>query len=115
MQVEGPVRFGDRIGPKGYGSWVGVVTTLEVGPVIGIALAGKDSDKVGTVNTLCFAGFNALTPHGSCFKETFQQVPPTQESLPSEPPTAAALDISKSIRRGSSKEAFRQAHKQTDN
>ena len=73
VRVEGPVCCGDYIGPKGDGSGVGVVTSLAAGPVIGIALGAKEGPAEGVVKTLCFAGFNALTPLGADFKRLFAQ------------------------------------------
>ncbi len=82
VPVAGPVQCGDLIGPKLDGTGEGIVTSLEAGPVIGIALAGKDSDGVAAIKTLCFAGYNALTPLGACLKENFQKVPPAQIASP---------------------------------
>ena len=74
VQVEGVVRCGDFIGPAEDGSGLGVVVSaLGTSPVIGIALAGKSSEGVGAVKTLCFAGFNALTPLGSDFRRLFAE------------------------------------------
>ena len=69
----GAVRCGDFIGPKADGSGLGVVTSLAAGPVIGIALGAKEGPAAGAVKTLCFAGFNALTPLGADFKRLFAQ------------------------------------------
>jgi hypothetical protein len=82
VQVEGAVRCGDFIGPAEDGSGLGVVVgALGSCPVIGIALAGKDSESVGAVKTLCFAGFNALTPLGADFRRLFAQARRVQSSV----------------------------------
>ncbi len=45
MRVEGPVKSGQLIGPKGDGSGRGIAKEkLSNGPVVGFALAGKDEE-----------------------------------------------------------------------
>jgi hypothetical protein len=73
VAVEGAVKCGDFIGPKGDGSGVGVVCELGVSPVIGIALADKAGSATSVVKTMCFAGLNAIH-RGSDFKETFNRM-----------------------------------------
>jgi hypothetical protein len=46
VTVEGTVKCGDYIGPKGDGSGVGVVLKLGSSPVIGLALMNKDTHEV---------------------------------------------------------------------
>jgi hypothetical protein len=53
VTVEGTVKCGDYIGPKGDGSGVGVVVKLGSSPVIGLALMNKDTDERAAVKTMC--------------------------------------------------------------
>mmetsp|Transcript_4819 Transcript_4819/g.7713 ORF Transcript_4819/g.7713 Transcript_4819/m.7713 type:complete len:661 (+) Transcript_4819:51-2033(+) len=76
--VEGTVRCGDYIGPKGDGTGVGIVAQMGKWPVVGIALANKSSDEPGIVKTMVFAGLNAMTRGGDDFTEIFEQARQTQ-------------------------------------
>jgi hypothetical protein len=73
VTVEGQVKCGDFIGPKGDGSGVGVVCKLGSSPVIGVALVNKDTHQQAVIKTMCFAGLNVLH-NDSDFPEVFSHV-----------------------------------------
>jgi hypothetical protein len=73
VTVEGDVKCGDFIGPKGDGSGFGVVCKLGVSPVVGVALVDKPEEGAAVIKTMCFAGLNAIH-RGADFTECFDEV-----------------------------------------
>jgi len=61
LQVAGPVKAGDYLGPVGDGSGLARVVRPGQAPVVGLALAAKTSGEVGTVKGMISVGLNALS------------------------------------------------------
>jgi len=60
VRVKGAVKSGQYLGPARDGSGCACAATPGEGPVVGIALVGKDGEEEGLVRTMSFVGMNAL-------------------------------------------------------